>query len=197
MFKIFKVVLLSIVLTLVFSFSYGAVEKSNIDSIMSYTKSVKEGKYDNFEVYKVINNLLDGTQVKITLLISKENTADHDYFDWKWTIHILKIYNYLAYDAMELEIASKDYQDFVSTRSRGFVQWILIDKDLNGKADIRERRYTIVACEDDECENNYIVIPSYPEGFINKNWYYPSEEESNERYAKEINYWIKTICGGK
>ena len=98
---------------------------------------------------------------------------------------------------VELEIVSRDYQEFATTRSRGFDQWILVDVNLDGKIDIVYKDYTIIACEDDDCINNYIIQPHYPEGFINNGWYNPSEEKSNERYNKEINYWMNTIWGEK
>lgn len=199
MFKNFKPLLLSIGLLLIFSFSYGSVEKSNINSIISYAKNVEKGNYDNYDVYKIVNIISDGSEVETTLFWSKENTADHDYFDWKWTIHVLKIHYYKAYNTIKLEIASRDYQDFVSIRSRGFIQWALVDVTLDGKINSALRDFSIVACDDEEegCIHNHIIFPNYPKGFINTNWYNPSEEESNERYNKEINYWIKTIWGEK
>jgi len=197
MFKILKILLLAVILTLSFYSSSASVEKFTIDSIVSYANSIEQGKYNNFEVYKMIDILRDGTKVEITLFWSKENTADHDYFDWSWTIHMLKINRYLAYNITELETIPKDYQDFVSIRSRGFTQWILADIDLDGKVDFGSRDFSIVSCNDEEegCTNNHIIMPSYPEGFIDVDWYTPSEKESQKRYDNEIGYWTKTIWG--
>jgi hypothetical protein len=97
----------------------------------------------------------------------------------------------------ELEILAKDYQDFVSINSRGFTEWVLSDDNLDGKVDFAYRDHSIVICYDEDCVSNYIVFPSYPKGFINMDWYTPSEEEREERYNKEIDYWMKTIWGAK
>ena len=88
---------------------------------------------------------------------------------------------------------SRDYQEFVSVRSRGFTEWVLSDFNLDGKIDFVYRNYTIIACISDDCVNNYIIMPIYPKGFISKEWYTPSKEESNKRYNNEINYWMKII----
>ena len=197
MFKTLKVLLLSVILVLSFYSLPTAVEKSNIDSIISYTESIPEGKYDNFKVYKIIKNFPNGMEIEITLLWSKENTADHDYFDWTWTIHVLRIKHHLTYDVTKLEILAKDYEDFVSPNSRGFTEWVLSDDNLDGKVDFAYRDHSIVVCHDEDCVNNYIIFPSYPEGLINIDWYTPSEEEREERYNKEIDYWTKTIWGAK
>jgi len=201
MFKILKILLLSVVLTLLFYSSSTSVEKSTIDSIISYANNVEQGEYNNFEVYKIMNTLLDGTKVETTLLRSKENTSKHNYFDWKWTLHVLKVFSYptYTYSTSELEIISRDYQDFATIRSRGFEEWGLTDINVDGKVDFVYREYMIVICDDDEedCANNHIIMPYYPKGFINKNWYSPSKEESQKRYDKEVDYWTKIIWGQK
>jgi len=195
MFKILKILSLSVILVLSFYSLPTAVEKPKIDSIVSYAKNIEAGKYNNFEVYKVINTTINGSKIETTLLWSKENTAEHDYFDWKWTLHVLKVHHYITYDVDELEVISRDYQDFSTVKSRGFIEWVLIDGDLDGKIDLAVRDYFILSCEDDDCIDNHFIMPYYPEGFINKDWYNLSEKESNKKYDKEINYWMKTIWG--
>lgn len=197
MFKTLKVLLLSVILVLSFYSLPAAVEKSDIDSIVSYTKSVEKGKYNNFKVNKVISTLSGITKAEVVYLWSKENTADHDYFDCKWTIHLLRITHCLERDITTLEIFSKDYEDFVSRKSRGFTEWLLSDNNLDGKIDLAYRDYVIISCEDDDCINNRIIYSNYPKGFRNMDWYTPSEEEREKRYNKEIDYWVKTIWGTK
>ena len=196
MFKTLKVLLLSIGLLLIFSFSHGSVEKSNTDSIISYAKNVEEGKYDNYNVYKATNTTRDSTEVETTLFWSKENISGYNY-DWRWIIRVLKVHYYKAYGVVELEMVVRYYQDFTTIKSRGFEQWMLVDTNLDGKINVVRRKYVIVACEDHDCVDNYIIQPYYPKGLINKDWFNPSKEESNKIYDKEINYWMKTIWGEK
>jgi len=197
MFKTLKVLSLFIGLILLFSFSSEAVEKSNIDSIVSYVKSTTKGEYNGFKVFKTMGSGPVGIKTEITHLWSKENTAVQDRFDWTWTIHVLRIKHYSLRGTISLEILAKDYQDFVSPNSRGFTEWGLTDDDLDGKVDFAFRDYSVVACIDDDCTSNHILFVDYPKGFRNMDWYTPSEEEREERYNKEINYWMKTIWGVK
>lgn len=197
MFKLFKALLLSVGLLLIFSFSHGSVLKPDIDSITSYAVNIEPREYNNFSVYRVIETLSDGSKSEITYLRSKENTADHDYFDWEWTLHVLKIHYYPTHNRIKLEIISRDYKDFITIKSRGFEQWVLVDINLDGIIDIERKSYTILVCENDECKHTYIIRPTYPEGFINPNWFILTKEEVNKKYEKEINYWMKTIWGEK
>ena len=193
MFKFFKPLLLSIVLLLIFSFSYGKPEKTSMSSIVSYAKTLEVGEYNNFDVYKVpkINSL--GSEFEIIYLISKENTAEHNKFDWRWTSHILKINYFPSYNITELEVIVRYYKDFITTKSRGFEQWILVDYGIDGVIDTIKRDYSILGCNDDKCKSNYLILPEYPEKFVNKDWYNPSEKDANKIYNNELNYWSKII----
>ena len=118
--------------------------------------------------------------------IAKENTADHNYFDWKWTIHFLS-WIYLGLDENGpgwFQLEAKDYQEFVTEDSRGVLVTRIIDKNMDGIVDEYKREFYIV-------HGNTITMPFYPEGYVNPDWNILTQEEMNEFLQRELNYWIK------
>jgi len=124
-------------------------------------------------------------------IASKENRAEHDNFDWRYDLHfVTATYNEQNPWAAYLTIVIKEYQEFVSGDNRGFVIWIFVDMDMDGFLDSWSRDYTIVG------RDNLIVMPQYPEGLLNREWFDPAQKEAQARFEREINYWLGQVKRG-
>jgi hypothetical protein len=133
---------------------------------------------------------MDGMTTKHLTL--EENTTGHNNFDWRWINHIMYwIYVAPNHDMAYVVFVAKDYQEFVSPDSRGFVLMRVIDYDMDGKADYSDRRWIPVM------QNEVIMMPDFPEGLINLDWYRPTQEEADEFLQRETKFWIKTASGSE
>lgn len=118
-------------------------------------------------------------------LANKENTASHSNFDWTWINHYLHYsYEKPNFGRAAIEFLAKEYQEFVSTDSRGFTVMRVIDYDRDGRADYKHRRFVMIM------QNNLVIMPDYPEGYINTEWYTPTQEEADAFLKREMKYWI-------
>lgn len=118
-------------------------------------------------------------------LANKENTAVHSNFDWTWIDHYIHYsYEKPNFDRARVEFTAKEYQEFVSTDSRGFMVMRVIDYDRDGRADYKHRRFIMVM------QNDLVIMPDYPEGYINTEWYKPTQEEADAFLKREMKYWI-------
>jgi hypothetical protein len=81
----------------------------------------------------------------------------------------------------------KEYQEFVSPDSRGFVLWTLFDYDMDGELDSVERRFIVVM------QDRVLMMPEYPAGYINTEWYSVPREEAEKRFDREVNYWLGLV----
>lgn len=203
MFKFLKIGLLSVILALSFSASAIAIEKSKVDSIVNYTRDLEAGEYNGYSVIKD-KEIFFRSETDVIWLRAEENTTAHDYFKMTWKLHVLKVYTVpgSSTDQRIVMVIFRNYTNFVTPRSRGFEEWWMMDMQPDGLIGTHEKyytgkEYTIVICKNDEegCYPNWIILPRYPGGFINADWYDPSLEELQKRYDEEINYWIKVIWG--
>jgi len=203
MFKFLKIGLLAIVLALSFSASAIAVEKSKVDSIVNYTRDLEAGEYNGFKVIKDKEQFFHAL-TDVIWLRAEENTGLHDNFRTTWRLHVLKVYTVpgASTDHRIVRVIFRDYTNFLSARSRGFEEWWMMDVEPDGLIEEHEKYYTgkeyvIIACKNDEgdCSPNWIIIPNYPPGFRNLDWRNPPLEELQEKFDREINYWVQVIWG--
>jgi hypothetical protein len=129
---------------------------------------------------------LDSKKMTVKHLTSRENTAPHNNFDWSWINHIM-YWTYVApnHDMGWAVFVAKDYQEFISPDSRGFVVMRVIDYDKDGKSDYSDRQWVPVM------QNEVIIMPDYPEGLINVEWYQPTQEEADKFLQREMKHWVK------
>ena len=119
-------------------------------------------------------------------LANKENTTSHDHFEWTWINHFVHwTYNSPDFDNAMVTYVAKDYATFISPDSRGFVLMKVIDFDRDGISDYAERRWIPVM------QNDTVMMPDYPKGFVNLDWYQPTQEEAEEFIKREMAYWVK------
>ena len=121
-------------------------------------------------------------------LRSKENLTKHDHFDWRYDVHYVTLYG--EDETCFLRFQVKVYQEFVSPDSRGFVMWTFVDRDMDGKFDFVERRYNLIM------QDRVVMMPEYPEGYINAEWHTVSKEEAQKLLDHEVNYWLGLVKAG-
>lgn len=118
-------------------------------------------------------------------LASEENRSKHEHFKWRYDIHIVTLFSGEIYSYLQFQV--KEYQEFVSKDSRGFILWTFIDYDMDGEFDLVVRTYHLVM------QDNIIMMPEYPEGFVSKDWYDVSTKEAGERFDREVDYWLELV----
>lgn len=131
---------------------------------------------------------VSGMPMTYKTLISQENLTDHDHFDWRLDVHYVTLF--CAEENCSLKFQVKEYQEFVSPDSRGYVLWTLYDYDVDGKVDSAKRRFIVVM------QDKVVMMVDYPEGFVDMQWYKPSKEEKQERFEKVINHWMSIVKTG-
>lgn len=128
------------------------------------------------------------TPLAFKTLTRKENLTGHGHFDWRYDNHFVTLYS--EEERYFLEFRVKEYQEFISPDSRGFVLWKFYDYDMDGKFDTVKRDYYLLI------QNNIVITPEYPRGFVNASWFYPSKRKSNKRFEEEVNYWLNLVKKG-
>ena len=123
-----------------------------------------------------------GTSTSKTLT-GEENRAEHDYFKWRYDIHLVTLYGGKAHFYLQFQV--KEYQEFVSKDSRGFILWTFFDYDMDGEFDSVRRSYHLVM------QNSMLMTPEYPQGFISRDWYDVPAKEAKKRFDREVNYWLE------
>jgi hypothetical protein len=125
------------------------------------------------------------------MLVAQVGTED----DYRWEAHRVKMGLYGTY---YIEFSVRYYQDFTSAGSYGFEEWILLDYNLDGTIDVYVKRYhSVIRDYQGEEGLNIIIIPIYPEGFINEGWYSATKEELEEKYKAELEFWLELIKNRK
>lgn len=125
------------------------------------------------------------TPVTFRTLASEENLTKHDHFDWRYDMHYVTLF--CGEPNCFLKFQVKEYQEFVSPDSRGFVLWTFFDYDMDGEFDSVERRYDLVM------QDRVVMMPEFPAGFISREWYHVPREEAEKRFEKEVNYWLALV----
>jgi hypothetical protein len=116
-------------------------------------------------------------------LTSEENRAEHEHFKWRYDIHLVTLYGREAHSYLQFQV--KEYQEFVSKDSRGFILWTFFDYDMDGEFDSVRRSYHLVM------QDRVFMTPEYPLGFISRDWYDVPAREAKQRFDREINYWLE------
>jgi hypothetical protein len=118
-------------------------------------------------------------------LASHENLANHNNFDWRYDMHFVTLYSGEVNSYLRFQV--KEYQEFVSPDSRGFILWTFYDYDMDGELDSVDRKYYLIM------QNRVFMMPDYPPGYINKDWYNVPKEEAEKRFQREVNYWLGLV----
>ena len=116
-------------------------------------------------------------------ITSEENRAEHEHFKWRYDIHLVTLYGGKAHSYLQFQV--KEYQEFVSKDSRGFILWTFFDYDMDGKFDSVKRSYHLVM------QDSVLMTPEYPQGFIRRDWYDVPAKEAKKRFDREVNYWLE------
>ena len=115
-------------------------------------------------------------------LACEENRAKHDHFKWRYDRHYVTLYRGETHFFLQFQV--KEYQEFISPDSRGFVLWTFFDYEMDGKFDSVKRSYYLVMQE------RVVMMPEYPAGYINTQWYEVPKKQAEKRFKKELNYWL-------
>ena len=166
----------------------GQAGSSSKDKAAALKAAIISGKADKFVAATAMHR--NGT-VKEIVLLQKENTTGHDHFEWSWTQHTMAYWHWVGYpEHGHFIMTPADYQEFITVDSRGFVNWILTDMKADGVLDRAVRDFVITAQTND---SDYIIIPSYPDGFVDVDWYTPSKDEAEARFDRELSYWLDLL----
>jgi hypothetical protein len=141
------------------------------------------------EAFLYDSGTLPSLPIKYQTIRQKQNLSDHDHFDWRYDWHYVTAYcnEDDSFPGCYLRFQVKEYQEFTSPDSRGYVFWTFWDYDLDGDLDNFERTYHMVM------QDNVIIMPEYPEGYINGKWYVPEHEEADKRFKEEVSYWLSRV----
>ena len=120
-------------------------------------------------------------------LASEENRSNHEHFKWRYDIHLVTLFSGEAHSYLQFQV--KEYQEFVSKDSRGFILWTFFDYDMDGEFDLVMRTYHLVM------QDNVIMMTEYPQGFVSKEWYDVPTMEAGRRFDREVNYWLEVAKG--
>jgi len=83
----------------------------------------------------------------------------------------------------------RQYRDLASPHTRQFVQWHLVDFNCDGIVDKYSRNFAILYSLHKN-DRYFYLIPKWPKGFRDLQWYKPSKEEAQRIYEGELNYWL-------
>lgn len=115
-------------------------------------------------------------------LAREENRSKHEYFKWRYDIHFVTLFSGEIDSYLQFQV--KEYQEFLSNDSRGFILWTFFDYDMDGEFDLVMRTYNLVM------QDHVIMIPEYPQGFVSKDWYDIPTKEAGNKFDREVNYWL-------
>ena len=115
-------------------------------------------------------------------LAREENRSKHEYFKWRYDIHFVTLFSGEIDSYLQFQV--KEYQEFLSNDSRGFILWTFFDYDMDGEFDLVMRTYNLVM------QDHVIMIPEYPQGFVSKDWYDIPTKEAGKKFDREVNYWL-------
>lgn len=167
--------------------SFSSLQSSELTTDLKYEiikeyvradRSNKELSFDTFD---------RTTGYSHKVYTAEENTTGHDHFQWSWIRHFLT-WSYIGLDDSNqgyFTFVAKDYQDFVTANSKGVLVMKIIDKNMDGKVDSYSRNYYIVINGDS------IIMPDYPKGFIDEDFFTPTEAELDRFLQRELDYWMK------
>lgn len=167
-------------LALVFAFGIGinsiAADKNDVQKLMSLMKSGEVNLWAN---------------QKSKVLHIYENTGPHDYFETTFKKHYAVIERHPAGFEM-FTIIVRDYKDFYTTHdAQGFILVILVDFNRDGVVDKWRKDYVILL------DGSMILMPHYPPGYINQDWYKMNREEAQKIFDEELNYMLENTDKAK
>ena len=157
-------------------FSSGAVDQNKVEKLIS---TIKLGKV----------NLWNDVGNKVVHIY--ENTGAHALFETTYKKHYA-IIERAPNGAEYLELIVRDYQDYYTTHdARGFILIILVDYNKDGKVDAWRKDYVILQDE------STILMPRYPSGYLNQDWFKLTQEEAQKIFDEELNYILENIDKAK
>lgn len=174
MFK--KFIATMIMAILLFGGGVSAQENSILDKINKLVYYMEGGKLDKYI------NKKDASWMGI-----REKVAvDGSIIEYKWDVHYAEI-DFHGAHGNYIFIALRHYQEY-ETPGYGFEVWEFVDINKDGTIDRFKRDYKILV-------KQIFVEPSnhWPEGFLNKKWFDPSEEKKNKVLEKELDYWLLKV----
>lgn len=166
--------LLLLGLALVFAFGIGinsiAADSNDVQKLMSLMKSGEVKLWGNSDRAKVMHIY--------------ENTGNHNNFETTFKKHYALIEKHPGGETFKLIV--RDYQNYYTIHdARGFILIILADYDRDGKVDQWRKDYVILL------DDHFILIPHYPSGLINTDWYKMSREEAQKIFDEELKYMLE------
>ncbi|MBU0792004.1 MAG: hypothetical protein KKC55_16270 [Gammaproteobacteria bacterium] len=173
--------------------SFGSInDLSKSEKLASWLLGNPKNSYE-----MVIRDFGDYKQ-KIISIIREEDISKHN-FKWRYDTHVLIVAieeNKGERHINNLITKVRKYNE-LTTGNRQFTEWFMKDYNLNGKVDESNRDFQVLRVDKDD---GYFIFPKYPEGFVNKKWYTPTKEKSQEEFDKELDYWLTkslTKCNNK
>jgi hypothetical protein len=173
-----KLWMLGLVLIFAFGITFisGASDQNKVEKLMS---TIKSGEV----------NLWNDVGDKVVYIY--ENTGQHNHFETKYKKHYA-IINKSPSGNECLTLIVRDYQNYYQSHdSRGFILIALVDYNKDGEVDDWRKDYVILL---DEAT---ILIPNYPPGYLNQEWFKLTQEEAQKIFDEELNYILENIDKAK
>ena len=174
-----KLLMLGLALVFAFgiNFSSTASDKNKVDDLVGLIKSGEVKLWVNEETRKI--------------MYVYENTGQHDHFETTFKKHFVVVEKHPVGFEM-LTIMVRDYQDYYTIHeAQGFILVILVDYNKDGIVDDWRKEYLILL------DKSFFLVPNYPPGYLNQNWFKMSREEAQKIYDKELNYMLENADKAK
>jgi len=174
-----KLLMLVLALAVAFgiSFSSTASDKNKADELVGLIKSGEVKLWNDTPGSKV--------------MYIYENTGAHDHFETTFKKHYAIVERHPAGFEM-FTIVVRNYQDYYTIHdAQGFILYVLVDYNKDGIVDKWRKDYLILL------DKSYFLVPNYPPGLINYDWFEMSKEEAQKIYDAELNYMLENVDKAK
>jgi hypothetical protein len=174
-----KLLMLGVALVFMFGigFSSIAADKNKVNELVNMIQSGKVNLWADDGVKKVMHVY--------------ENTGQHDKFETTFKKHYAIVDKHPAGFGY-LTLIVRDYQDYYTIHdAQGFILVILVDYNKDGIVDDWRKDYLILL------DGDYFLIPNYPPGYLNHDWFKMSREEAQKIFDEELNFMLNNADKAK
>lgn len=193
-----KIIGLLLMICLIIPISSWADTSTDVEKLVTFVHDPIASKKIPAENFGINLTVTEDQNVEEFGLRSTEQLAKLK--NWRYIEHYLWVtrihYKYTNTVHYQITVGIKEVCDALSPNSYTYVEWVITDPQANGTIGRVIRDFTIVMKNYMNEGYNIKLLPQWPEefreGFLKKFWN-PSREEGQNRYSKEITYWLNFL----